>query len=94
MISTIERYQVRAPIYGYAGTGYENEDFAKWSFNTKVEAEEFLELINKVRGFTKDNVKVESSAYEMWRDLTNGHSYHFTGEPFLVKRTITEELLP
>ena len=94
MTSTIERYQVRAPIYGYSGTGYENEDFAKWSFSTKAEAEEFLELINKVRGFSRDNVKVSSAADEMWGDLTNSHSYHFTGDPFIIKRTIIEELLP
>lgn len=93
--TTAVTYVVRTRIYGYNGMGYDHLSHVESSHATELSARERMAAIQAVRqAATVTNCTDDEAADELEWDLTDGRSYCFKGDPVLIKRTVTEEVVP
>ncbi len=97
-ITTVS-YVVRTRIHGYNGMGWEGETHKESSFWNEPAARKRMADIRALRqAATCTNCTEDEAALEQERELedqlTDGRSFCFKGEPVLIKRTVTEEVVP
>lgn len=93
-MSTTVSYVVRTRIHGYSGMGYQHLSHFQSSHETELSARKRMDDIRAVRqAATVTNCTEDEAADDLEWELTDGRSFCFKGDPVLIKRTVTEEVI-